>query len=121
MISRLIISFWKNWWQQLIGIPAALFLFFGAPVVYRIFDPSSASYDAGVLHIINLSMVELLCYYAAAWIGLIISFRPAARVLTREFETHLNNLSSWQKLKFSLSLLLAFCLFLVMLSQAMKA
>lgn len=116
---RYLANFLRTWWQQLIGIPMALFAFFIAPVVLRFFDPTAAAYDAGLLHTPVLVWVEFLIYNALAWVGVIVSFKPLASWFRIEFHETFKTLTSWQKLKLSFAVYFTYLLLFVLLTLAL--
>ncbi|HMQ77119.1 MAG TPA: hypothetical protein PKE21_13820 [Flavobacteriales bacterium] len=62
-LKRLFNDVWKRLlanWQELIGLPIALVLFFASGVALRVLEPRSALYDAGVLQGIAVVLVHLL-------------------------------------------------------------
>jgi hypothetical protein len=108
-----------TWWQQLIGIPIALLLFMYAPQFIYWLDDTSAPLDAGVLHIVNFAMVQLLIYNALAWIGIVVSFPVIAKFFTTYFEPAFINLTNYQKCVIALFILFAYIFALVLLSLAL--
>ena len=59
-------KFIKNY-NEWFSIPIAIIIFAFSPKLLRLFDPTAAAYDAGILHGIALSAIVLLCASGIAW------------------------------------------------------
>jgi hypothetical protein len=55
--------------QELVGIPAALLVFYGSGIALRWLEPASAIYDAGVLQGVTVVIVHLLVGNSVARLG----------------------------------------------------
>lgn len=61
--------------QELVGIPAALVVFYASGLLLRWFDPSSGAFDAGILHKNAVVIVSLLVGSSIARFGTSLNIR----------------------------------------------
>lgn len=69
-------ALWRWCWlhgQELVGLPAALLVFWCSGIALRWLEPTSAIYDAGVLQGVTVVVVHLLVGNSVARIGTIIN------------------------------------------------
>ena len=104
-------------WNELIGIPVAILLYWGSPHLIRIFDPTSASYDGSFLQLGILSLVIFFTFTSIVriYIGLIFP----------RMELHLDKylfqgLTQWQKGILSIALFCGLLLALVGIANALS-
>jgi hypothetical protein len=113
-------------WNEFITIPLGITLFFVFPRVLRLFDSTTAAYDAGVLHSYISAVAGMLIIHGYAWIMLRITFPGIYKFFDDAFEKNINasrtfdavlserdkhlTLSVWQK---SLLALAVFSLYLL--------
>jgi hypothetical protein len=72
--------------NEFIGIPVAVLLFFLTPPLLRMIDPTAGAFDAGYLHAIVLGLVKVFMASAIAWILLWMSFPKLYRYLDDDAE-----------------------------------
>lgn len=95
LLSRLFSS-----WQGLVAGLLALSLYFGAPAVYRYFDPTAGEFpiDAGYLHWVTLAAFVYLGGIFFTWVGWQIAFpstdKAADQYLADWFQS-LTNREKW--------------------------
>lgn len=115
--------YWKKFvkflsnWNEILTIPIGIALFIIVPMLLRMLDPTSASYDLGVLHSIIFAIAAMLIIHGFAFVLLKISFPSVYKFIDEVFEEHFYqrqindfNLSTYQKCVLSL-LLFAIYLF----------
>lgn len=94
------IKFLKQW-PELIGLPIALAIFFITPILLRLIDPTTASFDPSILQAIAYAIVVVLVGNVVVFIGIKVNF-PWLYEFWRsclEFEVLTrNNLTPIQKL-----------------------
>ena len=81
MINKLLKRF-----NEFLGIPIALIIFYFSPYVLRRFDPTAAALDAGYLHVIALGLVKVFIASPLAWLMLWMSFPRFYRYLDDDAE-----------------------------------
>lgn len=90
-----IVRFILTEWNEFITIPLGLLLFFVFPYLIRAMDPTSAPYDAGVLHSFVAAICGMLIIHGFAWLLLRISFPGIYHFLDTLFEEHINRLNTF--------------------------
>ena len=98
--------------KEHLAIVLAIASFFLYPYVIRLIDPTAATYDAGVLQIIVISIIMLTIFQWATW-RIVNGLWPALADYAKHFfNNDFKSLPSWQKIKVFLfvyfSLLAAF-------------
>ena len=121
-----ILHFFLVEWNEFITIPLGIILFFTFPQMLRLFDNTTAAYDAGVLHSYISAVAGMLIIHGYAWIMLRITFPGVYKFFDDAFERNIADsrtygsmlsdrekhitLSVWQK---SLLALAVFSLYLL--------
>ena len=85
--------------HALLTIPAAILLFVVSIPVLRYFDPTAATFDAGVFQILILSAIQLIIFLAFAWVMMGIVFGKHQDYLIHSMKTDFDKLEPWQKIK----------------------
>lgn len=111
--------FFKRY-PELLSIPAAFGGWVASITILRWFDPTSGTYDAGVFQIPIFAIIQLLVYVSISWMLLGIVFGTARTFLKSELKSAFENLSSWEKIKYSYGLFFALLFALVALSYTLK-
>jgi len=86
-------------------IPAAILLFVVSIPVLRYFDPTAATFDAGVFQILILSAIQLIIFLAFAWIMMGIVFGKHQDYLINKMKTDFDLLKPWERIR------LTYCIF----------
>lgn len=102
MILGLLKSFFKKQ-HHLITVPVAILAFAGSITVLRWFDPTAATFDAGIFQVPIFAIIQFFIYMAVAWFAFRLIFGNFYRHLTNDMKTDFENITSWQKLKLSYS------------------
>ena len=110
-----LVSFFKKR-HHLITVPIAVLLFAGIVPVLRWFDPTAASFDAGIFQIPIFASVQFFIYLSVAWFTFKFVFGNFYRYLITDMKTDFKNITSWQKLKISYSIFFLLFAALVLLS-----
>ena len=98
---------------------AALLLFFVSPHVLRWVDPTAGSYDAGVLQVIIMAILQFCVFQAFVWFTIKLIWPGVALYIQTSFNHDLKSLEKWQKVFLSLVLYLSLFLLLALLSRVM--
>lgn len=119
---KLFKSIWRHLlsWHEYVTIPVALALWYFSPGLLRIMDPTSATYDSGVLQVILFTIIQFLFYNAVAWIVFKLTFPKMYRMLDDEIENKvLNNgsITMWEKIKIVLWVFSLYLISIVLLSR----
>jgi len=95
-------------------------LFFLSNTVLRWIDPTAGTYDAGVLQIINLSLVMMAVYQIAVW-SIFKTLWPDLGIFMKHYfkETFLQ-LTPWEKSRLAVSVYGFLLLMLVLLSRVVQ-
>ena len=107
------LKLFKTWKEELIGIPLALIAFFLMGPAIRWIDPEAGIYDAGVLQVINLSLVKVMSFTFFAWLAICFIFPEIWDSIQNKFDDYYNSLTPWEKVKTSLFIFFAFLFALV--------
>jgi|GEM_PF-6903930 len=105
-------------WRKLIKeynewllFPIALSLFFIAPKVYMVFDPTAGRFDAGIFHSAIYSIAILFLFSGVSWFIIKVKFPVLKQYLDDMAENNLiKGLSKQQQ-----SAIVAFCFYLAMI------
>lgn len=119
---KLFKSIWRHLlsWHEYVTIPVALALWYFSPRLLRIMDPTSATYDSGVLQVILFTIIQFLFYNAVAWIVFKLTFPKMYKMLDDEIEDKvLNNgsITMWEKIKIVLWVFSLYLISIVLLSR----
>lgn len=77
--------------NEFLGIPLAVVLYFITPPILRWVDPTAGAYDAGYLHAIALGLVKIFFASGVAWLLMWATFPKFYRYLDDDAETDLLN------------------------------
>lgn len=73
-------TFWRRY-NEFLVLPLAVALLIISPKFFRWIDPTSASFDLGILQVIFLGLIKVLSASACAWLLLKFSFPSLYRLL----------------------------------------
>lgn len=121
-------------WHELMSIPIAIVVWHLSPYFLRWLDPTSATFDSGILQKIIFAIVALFVGNGVVWLLMKLTWPKLYKFFDDKFETMLGNhtfrepptvaekryyLTSYQKcvivLALFISLLLCFCLLVIAL------
>lgn len=106
--------------KEATALTTGILLFFAANVILRWLDPTAATYDAGVLQIINFSVLSFAVYQAITW-SVVKNIWPAIGLYFKElFNKDFLNLTPWQRICVSLFIYFSVFAFLVVLSRTIQ-
>lgn len=109
----------RTWLLELWTIPTAVVVFFLSIPVLRWLDPSSGTYDAGILQKILFAVIAVLVFNGLAWAGMRMVWKEMFKYFqSPEFKTDFNALSPIQKICVGLSVFALYLLVLVILAMA---
>jgi len=112
-----LIKFLTNW-NEFLTIPLAIVIWVLSPRVLRWIDPTSATYDAGVLQICVFVVIQFLIYHGVAWLIMKITFPKLYKYVNEMFDVEFENISKWQRLKVVLSVFALYLVALVLIAKA---
>lgn len=115
LIWPVIKSFFKKH-HHLITVPVAILVFSGSITVLRWFDPTAATFDAGIFQVPIFAIIQFFIYMSVAWFAFRLIFGNFYRHLMNDMKTDFNNITSWEKLKLSYSIFFLLFAALVLLS-----
>lgn len=97
---------WRNYINELVGIPLALLIFWLSPIVLRWLDPTAGVYDAGVIQSLSVAAIYVLIIVTAASVGLKVNFPHVFKYFNQDegFNLDYKLLTKWQKIRLSLFL-----------------
>ncbi|MDX3917464.1 MULTISPECIES: hypothetical protein [Olivibacter] len=96
----------------------ALILFFAAPYVLRLIDPTTAAFDPGILHTIFIVVVAYAIYQAITWSITKNLWSEIGLFIKQDFNTAFRALDNKTKVLISLGLYFIILLMLVLLTIA---
>lgn len=103
-------------WSALIIV---LLMFFASRQIIRWIDPTAGIYDAGVLQVINFTLIEQAVYQLVTW-SIVITLWPAlGNYFKKEFNIDFQKLSPWKKICTSLFVYFAIFYAQVILSRVL--
>ncbi|WP_420582082.1 hypothetical protein [Reichenbachiella sp.] len=104
-------------YNEWLTIPIALVLFFVAPGLYRLIDPTAGAFDAGVFHVNFYAIATLFLYSGVSWFLLKLKFPVLKKFLDDDAEDLLSAGDPRHKwgviLAFAIYLSFIFCLILI--------
>jgi hypothetical protein len=111
---------WKNYINELIGIPLVFLLFWFSPIVLRWLDPTAGVYDAGVLQSLIVAAIFLLTSHTLSNGGLAVVFPKVFKYFNNDygFNKEFEKLTEWQRIRLSLFL---YCFFMAVFVAALIA
>lgn len=116
-----VLKFFINW-NEIITIPIGIAIFYFAPMLMRLADPSAAGYDLGILHSILFAIAAMLIINGFAFLIMKITFPGIYKFIDEVLEEFLyrdsrvvSNLTQYQKCVISLSVLSLYLLGTVLL------
>lgn len=109
-------SFFKKR-HHLVTIPVAVLLFVGSITILRWFDPTAATFDAGIFQVPIFAFIQFFMYLAVAWLAFRLIFGNFHRYLTTHMKNDFSNITSWQKLKLSYSIYFLLVALLALLAK----
>jgi len=112
-----VINFLKRW-NELFTIPIALVMWYWSSEVLRWIDPTAATYDAGVLQVCVLVIIQFLLYHGIAWLVIKITFPKLYDYINNAFDVEFHKITEWQRLKLVLSVFALYFLAIVLLAKA---
>ena len=112
-------EFFKRF-PEIYSVPIALVVWIISIPLLRLFDNTSAVYDAGVFQVIIFSVIQLLVYASIAWLVMGLLFGTYRKYLINELKPDFNKLSAWQKLTISYFIFFSLLLSLVLLSYTLN-
>jgi hypothetical protein len=98
----------------------ALISFFVYPYVIRWFDPTAATYDAGVLQIIVITIIMFTIFQWAVWRVINALWPVLAEFAKKLFNEYFKELTPWQQIKTFLSVYFGLFAALVALSRVIS-
>lgn len=102
------------------AILGALATFFIYPYVIRWIEPTAATYDAGVLQIIVITIIMFTIFQWAVWQVVKNLWPELGRYFKTEFNSDFKSLDKWQKQKISLCIYFSLFAALVVLSRVIS-
>ena len=108
----------KTWLLELWTIPLALFIFILSVPVLRFIDPTSATYDAGILQKILFAVIASLVFNGLAWAGIRMVWKELFIFFQTQFKNDFNNLSNIHKVWVGLFVFSLYFLSFVLLTLA---
>lgn len=120
VLFQLIKGFLKRH-PELYTIPFALALWIISPVILRIFDPTAATFDAGIFQIIIFSIISLFVFIAVVWWLMKKVFGTTYKYIRNELKTDFKQLTPWQKVLISYGIFFLLLFYLVHLSGVLIA
>lgn len=128
-----IIKFLLFDWNEFLSIPLGFAMFFGFPFLLRVFDPTAAAYDGGILHSFIAAICGMLIIHGFVWLLLKITFPRVYNFFDNDFENYICqnsslpqqpterdrmfHLTAWQRCVLSLSLFSLYLLCTVLLAK----
>ena len=106
--------------KEHLAIVAAIASFFIYPHVIRLIDPTAATYDAGVLQIIVISIIMLTVFQWCAWRIINALWPDLAYFAKHTFTENFKSLTAWQKQKSFYVVYFSLLAALVMLSRVIS-
>src|SRR5690606_7712181 len=88
--------------KEYAALIAMLSLFFISPYLLRALDPTAATFDAGVLQVIIVTLIQFSIFMAVTWSVVNTIWPDLGRYFKIHFSGEFNTLSSWQRVKVSL-------------------
>ncbi len=82
-IGRFLRAYSEFW-----SIPMALVLFVGTPPLLRLYDPTAAGYDPGVLQSVTFALAALLLAKGSVWMMLALDFPDVYHYLDHSINAH---------------------------------
>jgi hypothetical protein len=92
----------RTWLLELWTIPMALIVFVVSVPVLRLIDPTSATYDAGILQKILFAIIGVLVFNGLAWAGIRMVWKELWVYLNTDYKQDFNSLSKFKKICVSL-------------------
>jgi hypothetical protein len=121
---KTIIFYLKNFFRkypELISIPVALLAWILSIDVLRLFDNTSAVFDAGVFQIPIFAIIQFFLYVSIAWLTLKVLYGTLRKYLQFEFKNEFQNLTTWQKVKLSYFVFFSLLAILAYLARTLTA
>lgn len=112
-------TFFKRF-PEIYSVPIALVVWIISIPLLRLFDNTSAVYDAGVFQVIIFSVIQLLVYSSIAWLVMGLLFGTFRMYLLRELKSDFERLEKWQKICVSYFIFLSLLISLVLLSYTLN-
>lgn len=106
---------WQNW-NELVVIPIAIVLWLYSDSLLRWMDPTSATFDSGIMQIYLFAIIGLLFFSGFSWLYLKLNWPLAYEYLSTEFEDDLWSLEP--KYRSALFLFLFFLPFILLVVLA---
>lgn len=104
-------------WPEWFSLPAGLLLWVASPYILQWYDPTAATFDAGVFQAIVFSIMCMLIGNGLAFMGILFNFKTLFEFYEFDLSVTFKNLTPWQKvlslLLLYFGLLLVFSLFLI--------
>ena len=89
-------------WNELLSLPVAIILWYFIPYILRWVDPTAGSYDIGILQVLFLATIGLYFGLAIIWLALKLGAPDIYKKLDECLVNNNDELTKWQKIKFSL-------------------
>ena len=115
-----LVSFFKKR-HHFITVPAAILVFSVSITVLRWFDPTAATFDAGIFQVPIFAVIQFFIYLAVAWFAFRLIFGNFYRHLINDMKTDFNNITPWEKLKLSYSVFFFLLAVLAFLARTLVA
>ena len=112
-------DFFKRF-PEIYSVPIALVVWVLSIPLLRLFDNTSAVYDAGVFQVIIFSIIQLLVYASFSWMVMGLLFGTYRKYLINELKFDFNQLTAWQKITISYFIFFSLLLSLVLLSYTLN-
>ena len=96
-------------WTALVVV---VLLFFASNSVLRWIDPTAGTYDAGVLQVINFTLVKFAIYSFVTWSCFKVLWPDLGNFMKNDFQFYFKTLQPWQKISISI---FVFCFYFLML------
>ncbi|MEI2758974.1 MAG: hypothetical protein V9G42_06005 [Bacteroidia bacterium] len=113
-----LLRWFKTWLLELWTIPLAIVVFISSVPVLRFIDPTSATYDAGILQKILFAVIASLVFNGLAWAGIRMVWKELFVFFQTQFKTDFNNLSNIHKVWVGLFVFSLYFLSFVLLTLA---
>ncbi|MGY4385638.1 hypothetical protein ACVWYN_002684 [Pedobacter sp. UYP24] len=106
--------------KEYIALIMAFVVFFISPYLLKMIDPTAGAYDAGVLQVIIMAIVQFAVFQAVTW-SVVKNIWPAIGLYMKNFfNNEFLNLSSWQRICVSLFVYFSILAVLVTLSRVIQ-
>lgn len=106
--------------KEYTALITAFVVFFISPYLLRMIDPTAGAYDAGVLQVIIIGVVQFAVFQAITW-SVVKNIWPAIGLYMKElFNKDFITLEPWQRILASLFVYFAVFAILVTLSRVIQ-